>query len=41
MKIVVLNHAYVRIEVLDVPNTMTNKNVEQFLTEHGYSLSNI
>lgn len=41
MKIVVLNHADVRVEVLDIPNTMLNENVEQFLTEHGYSLSNI
>ena len=41
MKIVVINHADVRVEVLDIPNTMLNENVEQFLTEHGYSLSNI
>ena len=41
MKIVVLNHADMRVEVLDIPNTMLNENVEQFLTEHGYSLSNI
>lgn len=41
MKIAVLNYADVRIEVLDLPNTMLNENVEQFLTEHGYSLSNI
>ena len=32
MKIVVLNHADVRVEVLDIPNTMLNENVEQFLS---------
>lgn len=41
MIIIVMNYADVRIEVLEVTNTMTNENVEQFLTEHGYSLSNI
>ena len=42
MKIIVMNSADVRIEVLNVPDHMIeNDDVEQFLSEHGYSLNNI
>ena len=41
MKIIVLNSADVNIEVLNVPDRMIeNDDIEQFLSEHGYSLNN-
>jgi len=41
MKIVVLNHADLRLEFLNVPDHMLNDDAEGFLAEHGYSLDNI
>lgn len=41
MKIIVMDSANVRIEVLNVPDHMINEDIEQFLTEHDYSLNNI
>ena len=40
MKIIVMNRANVRIEVLNVPDYML-EDVETFLAEHDYSLNNI
>ena len=41
MKIIVMDSANVRIEVLNVPDHMIEENIEQFLAEHDYSLNNI
>ena len=41
MKIIVLDSANVRIEVLDVADHMLEDEIELFLSEHGYSLNNI
>lgn len=41
MKIIVMDSANVRIEVLNVPDHMINEDIEQFLAEHGFSLNNI
>ena len=42
MKISVMNSADVRIEVLTVSDRLIeNDDIEQFLSEHGYSLNNI
>ena len=41
MKIIVMDCANVRIEVLNVPDYMLEDDTEQFLVEHGYSLNNI
>lgn len=41
MKIIVMDSANVRIEVLNVPDHMINEDIEQFLTERDYSLNNI
>ena len=42
MKIIVLNSADVNIEILNVPDHMIeNDDIEQFLSEHGYSLNSI
>lgn len=41
MKISVMDSANVRIEVLNVPDHMIDEDIEQFLTEHDYSLNNI
>ena len=41
MKIIVMDSANVRIEVLNVPDHMIDENIEQFLAEHDYSLNNI
>ena len=41
MKIIVMDSTNVRIEVLNVPDHMTNEDIEQFLTEHDFSLDNI
>ena len=41
MKIIVMDSANVRIEVLDVPDYMIDGDIEQFLAEHDYSLNNI
>lgn len=41
MKIIVMNPADVRIELLNVPDHMLEDDTEQFLVEHGYSLNNI
>ena len=42
MKIIVMNSADVRIEVLTVSDRLIeNDDIEQFLSEHGYSLNNI
>ena len=41
MKIIVMDCANVRIEVLNVPDHMLEDDTEQFLVEHGYSLNNI
>jgi hypothetical protein len=41
MKLIVMNCADVRIEVLNVPDHMLEDDTEQFLVEHGYSLNNI
>lgn len=41
MKIVVMDSTNVCIEVLNVPDHMISEDIEQFLTEHDYSLNNI
>ena len=41
MKIIVMDSANVRIEVLNVPDHMIEDDIEQFLAEHDYSLNNI
>jgi len=41
MKIVVLNHADLRLEFLDVPDDLLNGDAEKFLIEHGYPLDKI
>lgn len=42
MKIIVMNSADVRIEVLTVSDRLIeNDDIEQFLSEHDYSLNNI
>ena len=41
MKIIVMDSTNVRIEVLNVPDNIVSEDIEQFLTEHGYSLNNI
>ena len=41
MKIIVMDSANVRIEVLNVPDHMIDEDIEQFLVEHDYSLNNI
>ena len=41
MKIIVMDSANVRIEVLNVPDHMIAEDIEQFLAEHDYSLGNI
>ena len=41
MKIIVMDSANVRIEVLNVPDHMIEADIEQFLAEHDYSLNNI
>lgn len=41
MKIIVMDCANLRIEVLDVPNHMVEDDIELFLSEHGYSLNDI
>lgn len=41
MKIIVIDRANVRIEVLNVADHMLEDEIELFLSEHGYSLNNI
>lgn len=41
MKIIVMDSMNVRIEVLNVPDHIVREDIEQFLTEHDYSLNNI
>ena len=41
MKIIVMDSANVRIDVLNVPDHMIEEDIEQFLAEHDYSLNNI
>ncbi len=41
MKIIVMDSANVRIQVLNVPDHMIDEDIEQFLAEHDYSLNNI
>ena len=41
MKIIVMDSANARIEVLNVPDHMIEEDIEQFLAEHDYSLNNI
>ena len=41
MKIIVMDSANVRIEVLNVPDHMIDEDIEKFLAEHDYSLNNI
>ena len=41
MKIIVMDSANVRIEVLNVADHMLEDEIELFLSEHGYSLNNI
>ena len=41
MKIVIIDSANVRVEVLSVPDCMIEEDVETFLAEHDYSLNNI
>ena len=41
MKIIVMNSADTRIEVLSVPDNMPEEDIELFLAEHDYSLNNI
>lgn len=42
MKIVVMNYANLRIDVLNVPDNMINNDdVEKFLETHDYQLENI
>ena len=40
MKIIVMNSADLRIEVLNVPDHMLEEDIEVFLAEHDYSLNN-
>ena len=41
MKIILMDSANVRIEVLNVADHMLEDEIELFLSEHGYSLNNI
>ena len=41
MKIIVMDCANARIDVLNVPENMVGEDVELFLVEHDYSLNNI
>ena len=41
MKIIVMDSANLRIEVLEVADNMLTEDIEQFLAEHDYSLNNI
>ena len=41
MKIIVMDSADLRIEVLNVADHLLEDEVELFLSEHGYSLNNI
>ena len=41
MKIIVMDSANVRIEVLDVADHLLEEEIELFLSKHGYSLNNI
>ena len=41
MKIIVVDCANVRIDVLNVPENMVGEDVELFLVEHDYFLNNI
>ena len=41
MKIIVMNSADLRIEVLNVPDHLLEEDIEVFLAEHDYSLNNI
>ena len=41
MKIILMDSANLRIEVVNVPDHMINEDIEQFLMEHDYSLNNI
>ena len=41
MKIIVMNSADLRIEVLNVADHLLEEEIELFLSEHGYSLNNI
>jgi len=41
MKIIVMDSANARIEVLNVPDHMIEEDIEQFLAEHDFSLNNI
>ena len=41
MKIIVMDSANVRIEVLDVADHMIEEDIEQFLAEHDFSLNNV
>ena len=41
MKIIILHDADARIEVLDVDASLLKDDIEGFLAEEGYSLSNI
>ena len=41
MKIIVMNSADLRIEVLNVADHLQEEEIELFLSEHGYSLNNI
>ena len=41
MKIIVIDSANVRIEVVNIPDYMLEEDTERFLVEHGYSLNNI
>ena len=41
MKIIVMDSANLRIDVLNVPDHMIEEDIEQFLAEHDYSLNNI
>ena len=41
MKIIVMDSANVRIDVLSVPDHMIEEDIEVFLAEHDYSLNNI
>ena len=41
MKIIVMDSANVRIELLDVADHMLEDGIESFLSGHGYSLNNI
>ena len=41
MKIIIMDCANARIDVLNVPENMISEDVELFLVEHDYSLNNI